>query len=172
MAEEDNKTKIHISFRPGVGNCSGETVWADRLGGGRYRLSNTPFVATGLTLGDVVECDHPPDTYPEVRRVVERSGCIQVGVLFQDPQEKLAQREAATAYLKPYENAAWEWMEPRYLVASVPEAELGNFVQHVLRVAPCKTYHWAPSVEDFHPNREALVTERASSLRCRSDGSW
>lgn len=51
-----------------------ETVWAETLPTGHFRLRNVPFYARGLSFGDVVatrETEESPCTFD---RVIERSG--------------------------------------------------------------------------------------------------
>ena len=58
-----------VQLRVNVGPKRAEMVFADPLGGDRYRLRSIPFLADGLALGDVVEA--PAGI---VARVVEPSG--------------------------------------------------------------------------------------------------
>ena len=44
-----------VQLRAQVGPKRAEMLFADPLGGDRYRLRSIPFLATGLALGDIVE---------------------------------------------------------------------------------------------------------------------
>ena len=52
-----------------VGPKRAEKLWAEPLGGTRYRLRSIPFLATGMSLGDVVEAIDG-----RVEKVLERGG--------------------------------------------------------------------------------------------------
>ena len=79
---DDEPTKLHIDL-PNHWATGGESLWAEPLGGDRYRLDNVPFYAYDLNLGDVVEARAAsPDLKPSVLRVLERSGHRTVRVFF------------------------------------------------------------------------------------------
>ena len=58
------------TLRPG----ETETVWAEDLGGTRFRIRNTPFYARGFSFHDVVITTTDPEGFPIVSGVAERSG--------------------------------------------------------------------------------------------------
>ncbi len=51
-----------------------ETMWAEPLGEGVYRLCNCPFYAYGYSFNDVVQCRGDDNGRPIVGRVKERGG--------------------------------------------------------------------------------------------------
>lgn len=58
-----------------------ETLWAVRVGEGRFRLDNSPWFAYGVSLGDIVEgVDYAPGIY-ELVKVVEPSGNRTIRVI-------------------------------------------------------------------------------------------
>lgn len=52
----DDGTMVKVEFKvdPPAGGIVGETMWAKQVGAGRFRLRNTPFLAYGVSFGDVV----------------------------------------------------------------------------------------------------------------------
>lgn len=61
---------------------SGERVWAQPLGGDRYRLCNTPFFARGVAEDDVVRATAPNDAeWPEYQETLVWSGNCTIRVI-------------------------------------------------------------------------------------------
>ena len=67
-----------------------ETVWAEPLGGNRYRLDNTPWFAYGVSWKDVVEAEPKidGDNMPDFIRVLEKSGHRTIRVILEDEERK------------------------------------------------------------------------------------
>jgi hypothetical protein len=81
---DDALTKVHVDL-PNHGATGGESMWAEHLGGDRYRIRNVPFYAYDLNFHDVVEARAAgPDLEPSVLRVLERSGHHTLRVIFED----------------------------------------------------------------------------------------
>src|SRR5687767_6411988 len=60
-----------------------ETLWAEALGGNRYRVWNIPVFAYNLDLRAIVECRPDPDGgMPIATRVVEPGDCFVVRIYF------------------------------------------------------------------------------------------
>src|SRR5262245_5110416 len=61
-----------------------ETVWAEPLGGNRYRIWNLPVFAYNLDMRSVVECTAAgdDDELPVVIRVVEPGDCYVIRLYF------------------------------------------------------------------------------------------
>ena len=60
-----------------------ENLWAEPLGGNRYRIWNLPVFAYNLDMRAIVECrDDPDGGYPVVTRVVEPGDCYVLRVYF------------------------------------------------------------------------------------------
>lgn len=95
-------TRVHFLLTPdadGYPPASGETLWAEELGGSLYRIDNIPFYVTGIAVGDVVEArviegnltfvgllqpsghstirivTYDPDAVSDVREQFDRLGC-------------------------------------------------------------------------------------------------
>lgn len=67
---------VRIHFPLGSDQWHGytsESLWAKKLGNSRYRLVNSPFLAFGVSLGDVVNVRETEDGL-ELAQVVERGG--------------------------------------------------------------------------------------------------
>jgi hypothetical protein len=60
-----------------------ETVWAEPLGGDRYRIQNIPWLADGFHNRDIVRCKPAEgESMPEVVEVVEPSGHDTLHLVF------------------------------------------------------------------------------------------
>lgn len=71
---------------------AGETVWAEPVGDGLYRLRNSPAFANGYADGDTVECAIDPETgWLEVVRLVNDGHNGTVRVYFKDSSSADAQ---------------------------------------------------------------------------------
>jgi hypothetical protein len=61
-----------------------ELLWAEDLGGGRFRIENIPFYIYGISYSDVVSADEDGDRQ-SFREVVARSGHSTYRILVKDP---------------------------------------------------------------------------------------
>jgi uncharacterized protein DUF4265 len=81
----DGQVKVRVPLL-GSARKSGfesETLWAEPLGGNRYRIWNLPVFAYNLDMRAVVECrDDPDGGYPIVTRVVEPGDCYVIRLFF------------------------------------------------------------------------------------------
>ena len=59
-----------------------ERLWADAVGDGLYKLTNVPFLAYNLNIGDIVRCTRGSDEELVVDEVVERSGTGTLRLFF------------------------------------------------------------------------------------------
>lgn len=75
--------QVKIGLRDPDGGL--ETLWADDLGGGRYRLDNVPFFARDVSLGDVVAAAPDASGLPVMTAVLEKSGNRTLWVSFPGP---------------------------------------------------------------------------------------
>jgi len=50
--------KIHFKVDPPLGGIVGETMWAEKVADGRYRLRNIPVNVFGVSQHDIVFADH------------------------------------------------------------------------------------------------------------------
>jgi hypothetical protein len=77
-------TKIHIDL-PLHWGASGESLWAEELGGDLFEIRNVPFFAYDLNFADVVRAtSDAPNLKPEIREVVKRSGHRTLRVFFRE----------------------------------------------------------------------------------------
>lgn len=82
----DGQVKIRVPLL-GAARESGfesETLWAEPLGGNRYRIWNLPVFAYNLDMRAIVECCEDPDGgMPIVVRVVEPGDCYVLRLFFE-----------------------------------------------------------------------------------------
>ncbi len=107
MAEE-SLVKIHIDL-PHHWAIGGESLWAEALGGDRYRLRNVPFYAYGLNFEDVVIAEPRAEPQiPEIISVVERSGNETLRLYFDESvsrEEQIVLLEGICVIGASYERA-------------------------------------------------------------------
>ncbi len=102
-----------------------ETVWAEPLGGGRYRIDSIPFFAYNVSAGDVVEASSDGELLRPTA-LVEKGGHRTLRVAFPEEQGGV-EGAAARALAAELERlgCAYEGFEPMLLAVDVPpEVEL------------------------------------------------
>jgi hypothetical protein len=125
---DEQLTKVHIDL-PHHWATGGESLWAEDLGGDRYRLENVPFYAYDLNFHDIVEARASrPDLKPSVLRVLERSGHQTIRVFFREDMsetDKLAHLSALTECHVTFERCSGRYfaldLEPEAPVDEVRE---------------------------------------------------
>ncbi len=114
----------------GEGGCT-ETPWAIPLGGDLYRLDNIPALTRGISWQDVVEARSRTDGFPELVRVVEKSGhrTIRAALECQDGESV-----SSWPFLKRLVEMGcrYEAIAPHAFVLSIPPALDLKLVQDYL----------------------------------------
>ena len=117
-----------------------ETLWADDLGNGCYRLDNTPWYAYGISWRDIVEAKPAADGQLQFQRIIEKSGhrtiritadqpfsdewlqqIVQLGCTYEGANRKLVgidlppgiNLETVASFLTE-KNVRWEYADPTY----------------------------------------------------------
>ena len=75
--------QVKVALRGPDGDV--ETLWADDLGGRRYRLDNTPWYAYGISWRDIVEAKPDADGQLQFQRIVEKSGHRTIRITAEQP---------------------------------------------------------------------------------------
>lgn len=84
--------KTKVLFQGPEIPMGGESLWAQPVGGERFRLLNAPFYALGFAEGDVVRCVRSPETNQLIVEELEiDSGNGTLRLLFMDTQSLDAQ---------------------------------------------------------------------------------
>jgi hypothetical protein len=118
--------KVHL-HGPDVGDS--ETLWASPLGGGLYRLDNSPFFAYGVSWRDVIEAHAASVGLLEFVRCVRKSGNRTVRVFLENFRAKDAPAQAILAGLNAL-GCSYEGMQPRLISINVPpEIDLEKVVE-------------------------------------------
>ena len=81
MASDEPTAKIALRRPDG----KVETLWAVDLGGGHYRLDNTPWYAYGISWQDVVEAQPDEDGQLQFVKLVSKSGNRTVRITAEQP---------------------------------------------------------------------------------------
>lgn len=127
-----------------------ETLWADPVGPGLYRLDNTPFWAYGISWRDVVEAEPDPDGRLRCVRVVEKSGHRTVRLVFQPGIDESPAHRAIVDTLVAM-GCGFEGCNPRYIAIDMPpEIELARVVEY-LTARRVSWEHADPPWEALHP---------------------
>lgn len=79
----NNRAKIDIVLPESVGTYERESMWAERLDDGTYKIANIPFFAYNVHMDDVVEAEASVGQLPTVMRVVRRSGQETLRIIFE-----------------------------------------------------------------------------------------
>ncbi|HET6160752.1 MAG TPA: DUF4265 domain-containing protein [Dongiaceae bacterium] len=88
MSDSQKPAKVLFRVPNEDGSAEVETLWADDLGGDRYRLDNCPFYASGVSWNDVVYAPYDLDEeFPTFRSVLEKSGNRTIRVILDPPAE-------------------------------------------------------------------------------------
>ena len=129
-----------------------ETLWAVRVGDGRFELRNVPMYAYRVSEGDVVEgVEYAPGMY-EFIRVVQPSGnrVIRV-ILAADAKADTDAGKAVIAGLKAlgitYENFDSSWIG----VTVPPDVELPRVVEYLIGTG-LRWEYASPTYEDLFPS--------------------
>ncbi len=100
-----------------------ESIWAEDLGDGRYRLENTPFCAYGYSYQDVVEAAPDEDGDLIAGRIAERGGHSTYRVMVPKPSAAKFEK-----YWKPVEKlgCTYERANESFVAVDVPpRADIG-----------------------------------------------
>ena len=131
-----------------------ETLWADPLGGDRYRLDNLPFWAYGVSVHDVIEARPDDSGRPAFVRVVEKSGNRTVRVVLKPPADRAPESQAVLDGLRAL-GCGYEGMNPGYLAVNVPPAVDLGAVAAYLTASGQQWEYVDPTYEQLHPEADA-----------------
>ena len=126
-----------------------ETLWAEPLGGGRYRLENSPFFAYGVSWLDVVEATPDSTGLAMMHRIVEKSGHRTIRVNF----DRGAKVDPAAQLVLNGLNAlgcTYEGLSDRYVSIDVPAAVALAEVSRYLNDHSVQWEYADPTYADVH----------------------
>ena len=136
---------VPLEREPGDGGPEDEWLWAEPLGGGRFRVESAPFFAYGLSHGDVVRAGEPGDM-PRVESIEHKGGHRTMRVAL-DPEWE-PERPEVSAFLQGLEGigCAVEMLPPKIVALDVPPevdvAEVVRRLQEALRTG-IAIWEWA-----------------------------
>lgn len=112
-----------------------ETMWANDLGDGRYRVDNIPWFAYGVSLHDVISVKYlQGDSRPYFDRVIVPSGEITNRITFEEnlPEEK---RRAASDLLQQIIESASTFSKysEDYVAIVALDSELQGHLEPLMR---------------------------------------
>jgi len=124
----NSRTKVHFTLPNGP--IAGETLWAERVGDGLYRLLNIPFHVMGYAEGDIVRC-MKHENAEEVVSLEKDSGNGVIRIMFTDSETQAAQDILAelTSVGCQYERASSQLVAmtvPPHL--AIPFSQVANYL--------------------------------------------
>jgi hypothetical protein len=128
-----------------------ETMWAEVIGSGRYRLRNLPYLAVGLALDDIVTVK-PAETgeWPMLDEVVERSGHSTYRIALQDGQSFEGAFAKAWNPLR-HLGCALERFSDRFAGVDVPTETDVDQAYQLLEQGMADGVWWFDEVQVGHP---------------------
>lgn len=126
MEAIDSHSLVKVLMRGPDGDV--ETLWAEPVGNGHFRLDNAPFFAYGVSADDVVAADATEhEGIFEFRDVVERAGNRTVRLAFVDEEAATRRPEVLETLVEL--GCSYEGANPNYIAITVPgDVDLGAVV--------------------------------------------
>lgn len=123
------RTRITLTYKDLDGNFAQETIWAEDLGEGRFKVDNIPFFAPNLALNDIITAEEE-DGILHFEQILEVSGHSTLQIIFFQPDQSsgvLARLEAL--------GCAWEGMKNQpYFSVDIPVSVDYPLVKNLLKV--------------------------------------
>ncbi len=118
-AETTNRTKVVFDLERGEAPYETESVWAERVSEGRFRILNSPFFAFGISYEDEVEAAPCGSVFKFVR-VVHRSGRSTYRIILQS--ENTVKGDDFIKRWEPFHKAGctFECANQRYIAVDIP----------------------------------------------------
>jgi hypothetical protein len=132
-----------------------ETLWAFPLGNDLYRLDSSPWYAYGVSWKDVIEArPREPGDFPELVRVVEKSGHRTIRVILKPPTDESPDSQAVLAGLREL-GCSYEGANRSYIAVDVPpEVQLATVRQFLISTGQ-QWEHADPPYEELFPDGNA-----------------
>lgn len=133
-----------------------ETLWAEPLGRGLFRLDNSPFFAYGVSWLDVVRAKPTPDApgFYDYVKVVRSSGHRMIRLTVRDGQKRVS-----LALLKKLTSmgCTYEGMSPAYITVDIPPRVKFDPVIAMLSKTNAVWEHANPTYEQLNKARRKRV---------------
>ena len=131
-----------------------ETTWAKRVGVNLYELNNLPWYAYGVSCGDVVEAVQVDESFPELTRVVRKSGNRTLRVIL---DEAIPGDQNCSPLLDQLKSlgCSYEGMNRRYFAINIPAAVALVSVCDALTESGQQWEHADPTYTQLYPDGEA-----------------
>lgn len=143
MALEPKQSgQVKVALRGPDGDI--ETLWADDLGGGRYRLDNTPWYAYGISWRDIVEAKPDAGGQLQFQKIVEKSGHRTIRITADEPfSDKWLQEIVGLG-------CTYEGANRKYIGIDLPPGIDLEVVAAFLTQAKVRWEHADPTYEQYH----------------------
>jgi len=133
--------QVKVALRNAEGDV--ETLWADDLGDGRFRLDNTPWYAYGVSWQDIVEATADADGQLQFQRVLEKSGNRTIRIVAEEP--------FSDEWLKQITQlgCSFEGANRRYVGINIPPGIDLQSIAAFLTAADVRWEHADPTYEQY-----------------------
>ena len=124
--------RIRIPVERSTGGPDHDTVWAEPLGSGRYRVESCPFLAYGLSRNDVIGAAAERGEEPVLEDIVEKSGnrTLRIALDPSTPVER-SDIQALLGRLVDF-GCTWEAARPSLVALDLPpEVDVARVVAHL-----------------------------------------
>ncbi len=126
-----------------------ETLWAEVMGGGHYRLDNTPWYAYSISWRDVVEASADADGQLQFVKLISKGGNRTVRIRSKEPFTSEWLRKVVEL------GATYEGADRRLIGINIPaETELG-VITSFLTAEAVEWEHADPSYEELYGSEAA-----------------
>lgn len=138
------RVRVPLDPAPGAAGPADDWLWAEPLGGGRYRVESCAFFAYGVSRDDVVHAvEVAGDEAPRVEDVVEKSGHRTVRVAL-DPGTEIADEAVQGLLERLLElGCTHEALRPKLVaIDAPPEVDVAILAQLLQALADDGTIVW------------------------------
>ena len=149
--DDDIQVKVHVTFDGGDRPAAGEFMWAKMIKGRpyHYEISNIPFFAYNIHLGDIVHAVPAGDFQREVQGVVERGENTTVRVAWVPDAEGAAPTVEQLIQELSDMGVAIERAFDGYVAMSLPSCVDEELVVTMLdTAAQHEDIHWEPGLDE------------------------
>ena len=142
LEKEPQVAQVKVALRNAEGDL--ETLWADNLGGGRFRLDNTPWYAYEGYWQDIIEATADADGQLQFQRVVEKSGNRTIRIAAEKPfsDEWLIQVTQL--------GCSFEGANRKYIGINIPPGVDLQAIVAFLTAEGIRWEHADPTYEQYH----------------------
>ena len=133
-----------------------ETLWADPVGDGLYRLDNLPWYAYRVSAGDIVAAAPDASGQLVMTHMVTKSGNRTIRILgLTEPDTNDWTRDTEKAFQQLLDlGCTYEGATPRYVSVNIPPGVILSDVADRVTAAGLRFEYADPTYEDLFPDAD------------------